>query len=211
MLLPSLNKARDMAKRANCANNQKQIGTALAMYALSYNDYFPRFTAPNWGGPYWFNFLSETLPSGKVHHVDSSGVPNTNNASFFCSSEPTHNSSLIDYGVNFPTLVQVVTWTTVFEHLSTKKITNASSLITVGDSRQSDGAGGLRGSFYLNRDDFLNGVDASVSNVPYPPRHGNGMNFLFHDGHVQFMVVSRNTLSSFYDLLHAKVGQVPHY
>jgi prepilin-type N-terminal cleavage/methylation domain-containing protein/prepilin-type processing-associated H-X9-DG protein len=36
MLLPALNKARDRAKKINCANNLKQIGTAAQMY---YNDH----------------------------------------------------------------------------------------------------------------------------------------------------------------------------
>ena len=63
MLLPSLGKARDTARRANCISNLKQIGTSLTMYTMDYNEYIPR-PATNWGSPYWFDGLAATLPRG---------------------------------------------------------------------------------------------------------------------------------------------------
>lgn len=41
LLLPALNKARDKAHAIGCLSNLKQTGTALTMYADSFNDYFP--------------------------------------------------------------------------------------------------------------------------------------------------------------------------
>jgi prepilin-type N-terminal cleavage/methylation domain-containing protein/prepilin-type processing-associated H-X9-DG protein len=43
MLLPALNKARSVAKKASCLSNQKQIGLGLYSYADSYDGYFPSF------------------------------------------------------------------------------------------------------------------------------------------------------------------------
>ena len=40
MLLPSLNQARQAARKTSCTNNMKQIGTALMMYSGDY-EYFP--------------------------------------------------------------------------------------------------------------------------------------------------------------------------
>ena len=39
MLLPALNKAREMAKNASCLNNCKQLGLMIHSYANDFNDY----------------------------------------------------------------------------------------------------------------------------------------------------------------------------
>lgn len=41
MLLPALGKARDKGRQIACSGNLKQLGTAVAMYANDWNDYFP--------------------------------------------------------------------------------------------------------------------------------------------------------------------------
>jgi len=43
MLLPSLNKTREMAKAMSCANNQRQIGIAFVSYTVSNNDWLPHY------------------------------------------------------------------------------------------------------------------------------------------------------------------------
>ena len=41
MLLPALARAREQARRANCISNLKQLGLASHMYAQDYGEYFP--------------------------------------------------------------------------------------------------------------------------------------------------------------------------
>ena len=58
LLLPALNKAREQGRRTVCANNLRQVGTAIKLYANENDDAFPRtlsrgyadaFTADNRG------------------------------------------------------------------------------------------------------------------------------------------------------------------
>ena len=41
MLLPALGRAKHAARRADCINNQRQIGIAFALYAVDNKDYLP--------------------------------------------------------------------------------------------------------------------------------------------------------------------------
>ena len=206
MLLPSLGKARDTARRANCISNLKQIGTSLTMYTMDYNEYIPR-PATNWGSPYWFDGLAATLPRGSVHHAN-----NTYNAVFFCPSETNHHPSLIDYGLNLPTLGDMSKGN-YYDQVRIGRISSPSRLITVGDSRQGDGAGGLCGSWALDREYFLSGgFVAGGGCIPFSQRHGAGMNFLFLDGHADYITFTQGTVTSkFYNLLHVSQGELEHW
>ncbi len=44
MLLPALNKAKEVARTISCTSNLKQIGTASILYSDTYDGYMPRYT-----------------------------------------------------------------------------------------------------------------------------------------------------------------------
>ena len=66
MLFPALNKARSMAKRITCINNQKQLCLGAISYTNDYAGYFPYVSG--WPGTFqyrWLNMInySATTPS----------------------------------------------------------------------------------------------------------------------------------------------------
>lgn len=76
MLLPALNKARERAKATTCANNLKQSGTGVTLYAADYNGYFPvRQQIGTWYANYWAYFLytNKYITSGKSLFCPSLG------------------------------------------------------------------------------------------------------------------------------------------
>jgi len=50
MLLPALAKAKQKAQQANCTSNLKQIGYAISMYTVDYQDFLP---GPCWTGMFF--------------------------------------------------------------------------------------------------------------------------------------------------------------
>src|SRR5215510_1408748 len=78
LLLPALAKAKAKAHRIACLNNQKQIGTALIMWAGDHGDRFPSTVDVSEGGSKtqletWQHFVTMTneLGTPKILHCPS--------------------------------------------------------------------------------------------------------------------------------------------
>jgi len=79
MLLPALNKAREMARRTQCISQFKQISNAYAFYANDYNDYLPGPTVQNIYSPRpssVYNYANNNL----VYALDSLYLKGRNTA-----------------------------------------------------------------------------------------------------------------------------------
>ena len=72
MLLPSLAKAKDAAKKANCLSNLHQMGIGLLMYADNNNGLIPR--GNNATDPIWFQLLITELGAKSVNDIQKTKI-----------------------------------------------------------------------------------------------------------------------------------------
>jgi prepilin-type N-terminal cleavage/methylation domain-containing protein len=89
LLLPALSNAKDKAKRAACANNLRQFGIAMYIYAGENNDYLPALPPPNTpGSSYWV----WDLPDSGARAIISSGSQQN---VLYCPSNPGQNQQFL--------------------------------------------------------------------------------------------------------------------
>ncbi|HCE46593.1 MAG TPA: hypothetical protein DET40_23855 [Lentisphaeria bacterium] len=89
LLLPALKSAKEMAKSALCMNNQKQITTAMFLYASDCNDLI---SVHRWASPpdyWWSQFLNGSMSGG--------GSYLTKKAVYGCPSNKYYNDDLENY------------------------------------------------------------------------------------------------------------------
>jgi len=186
LLLPSMARARELAKAAQCSGNLKQIALALNAYAdETGKGFLPPLYTGSWAVPRWMDWLDSGgyLPSGKTHHLNLWGGANNYNFAFFCPSETTNHPSLIDYGLNAnlanPSPVKIT------------QVASPSGMAAVCDSREyTSSYSKWWGSWYTSSD-FYNYFATSSRCGPWPPRHSQSMIFAFVDGHVKSLDVSK--------------------
>ena len=111
MLLPALSKAREKARRVNCAGNMKQIGLALLMYSGEYDGFFANQNDP--GTTSLAILATENyLSDGKVYGCPSTTNPSSTSATMNYiyigsglkddNDDPTENSLAYDAQNNHP-------------------------------------------------------------------------------------------------------------
>ena len=90
MLLPALGKARESARKTQCAGQYKQIGTALGMYMNDYTDYLP---GPTYNRPYSPR-SSYSYSNNFVYALDSLYLKNYNGKATTTNQETAAAASL---------------------------------------------------------------------------------------------------------------------
>ena len=69
MLLPALNRAKEMARRASCQNNLHQIGVAAYVYSADNRDLLPEITAGYWPWDVSYEASDALTEAGAQRHV----------------------------------------------------------------------------------------------------------------------------------------------
>ena len=181
MLLPALNKARERARAIKCTNNQKQCGTAFAMYANDFNGYIPRYEA---SGPPWEYTWARFLGNGGYATAAIPSKPTI----YSCPGDP-----LRGFADTYPSWTD---WRRVYgmptswpagmandRYPILRKITKEKFVIVDSSNGTNPGTTWSQSYRISNGTGAMNGVYAA--NL----RHSQKANALFADGHVDSLGV----------------------
>jgi len=213
MLLPALARAREKARQAVCANNLKQIGLAIFMYAQD-NSGWPPTGVVAWrnnGGTIdqavtWDELLlwGQYLPFpqkllDQIAHVNNNwndGSKFTYARELFCPSIPAGTIQSVStkrwiyYGINWRTVPWhndgVAAWMFPTHMLKLDKVAIPSRTVLVAERATPAERGGN-----LAWNPFIVGGqwELRLSN-----RHGGGSNVLWYDGHVTWVRAAQTSL-----------------
>ena len=201
MLLPALNKAREMARKINCVSNEKQFGSAYSQYTIDNNDwllYSPKycnlFSKHSTRGlyPILINYYGCKIPTDEERLTFSNDEKNqwiaqVRNQKFFKAlSCPTAKKEMfwkndndsphnISYGLNYYLHEPDQTGDGV-KYIS-KVAARASKIGVVAELDGED----------VTTYQTIAMVYSTISVKDWPSRrHTNGQNILFLDGHVEW-------------------------
>ena len=168
ILFPVFSRARENARRASCQSNLKQLGLAIMQYTQDYDEYYPP-TALS-GSTYWTWIIWPYIKSSQVFLCPSApDNPDSLDASRsstdlvrkvkYCMNNSSFGTGATPYGYPPPTKLAA--------------IPRPSELIMLMDSELWPGS---NTAYYCD-------VDNGTS---YAPRHFEGSNITFADGHVKW-------------------------
>jgi len=197
LLLPSLSKARDTARRIQCAGKEKQMALAYSSYAGDNRDYFPPVQdCSSYGGHsipngFWFIFLGPYVGYGDWSPYVASFAIKTPNF-FWCPSvdlrtpgmTTTYSGKIAGYGMTYflPPSTSSTAWQAkTISYCKLSLITNPSSKVLLADGR---GVATLGGYW-----EFTQADPTTCHSLDYE-RHAKGANILYVDGHVNWLPMS---------------------
>ncbi len=170
MLLPALNRSKDIAKQLSCKGNLKQLGAAMSMYGGDYDAWVPEYYETS-SGKSWKSKLNEYI-----------NAPAKERGIFCCPSfENVHIYEVYgNYAANASAMWLAIGNAWWGYQRTRLNISHTSRMFAI-----SEAAPTATGAHYWYR------LDA-MDQMHWP--HSNNANFLFFDGHVdhtkQFLIHS---------------------
>ena len=188
MLLPALNRARDMAKGIACVSNLKQIGLTIHLYVGDNKDFLPlrdhkvnvngREYAQEWSAAL-FQYVDRNITFGAENYRISPLFPKL----FLCPtfppepvSNPRQYSNKVQYGAQQNVLVKLNATTLVGTKINNSLAKRPSAVVTVADVN-------LNGKLSHSSIGGPTTLADCLTKVYYAPRiaHGQNSNVLFLD------------------------------
>lgn len=198
MLLPALNRAREVAKKISCVNNQKQIGLAMTMYVGDNNSYLtPGISLQGGGRLSWDDFLGNGYDGRKLAQNEQlisrlvvATYPNKGSRIYYCPGKAVPfkqagsagDSFARSYGYNNE---GAYTITSPYRLSVPYKITQIRKspgvYIIVGENNIIYNAQGGEACWNIKSNSF----DNAINRILYNAIHLSRSNFLMLDGHVE--------------------------
>jgi prepilin-type processing-associated H-X9-DG protein/prepilin-type N-terminal cleavage/methylation domain-containing protein len=188
MLLPALAKAREKARQISCTSNLKQVQLAWIMYADTNMDSLPAAWDAGPGSNSWLNVLKPYFaddvkvgccPSDQTANSMFTGLTGVWTMGYGISSAGLYTGGTLPYGA---TITNSGPGFAALAGGTLACLKAPSECYAAGDST----------SYWPNADGpypymvFFQTTGSPVQNPPRP-RHNNGSNFSFCDGHVQWV------------------------
>lgn len=187
MLLPSLNQARQTAKKIKCAANEKQFGLAFGLYSDTYGGYIPYASNSGNTSPLWCEMLIQADVLKNPNNSRDLGIwncpDNVEQTQPFSSLDGTKFNSYSGCGwASFNPATGVYNWDLYPYYLGCKmsRVKKPSILYAMfeGDRYRFErsGVNATGGSYPFT---------VGITHASY--RHQRGFNMLFADSHVEWI------------------------
>ncbi len=178
ILFPVFARAREAARQISCLNSMKQVGLAMLMYAKDHDDRLVDYSdGSGFTSKTWFDFMTSYLKKGKIYQCPDLNVDLGSDI----------DRRVFGFGVN---------WHHAVSHpkgdgnpLKLGSIKNPSKTLMLADAWNKGVAGGdgTKGAAAI----YCPWCGYEYGNSLVAPRHGEGANLVFVDGHAKWMLLDQ--------------------